>query len=83
MPLSDTECLHVAAAVSSHARLKDHHTAAHLDNAKRMLVAVRVDTDHIPRPGKADIERSVSRQPSVLDLKQRSRRTSGSVIGAN
>jgi hypothetical protein len=28
------------------------------------------DPPPLPRPGKADIERSVSRQPSVLDLKQ-------------
>ena len=28
------------------------------------------DPPSLPRPGKADIERSVSRQPSVLDLEQ-------------
>jgi hypothetical protein len=36
----------VAAAVSGHRRLEHHRTAADIDDPDRVLVAVRVDTDH-------------------------------------
>ena len=47
MRLGDTESLRVAAAVSCHGRLEHDHTAADIDDADRVLIAVRVDTDHV------------------------------------
>jgi len=37
----------VSAAVSRHRCLEHDHTAAHIDDGDRMLIAMRVDTDHV------------------------------------
>jgi hypothetical protein len=55
----------VAAAVRGHARLEHHHTAAYIDDADRVLIAVRVDTDHVVQ---ADLQASVlTSSPSLGD----------------
>src|SRR4029077_14836818 len=44
--LRHSERVRVAATVSRHRRLEHDHAAAYIDDSDRVLVAVRVDTDH-------------------------------------
>ena len=47
MYLGGTERFRVAAAVGGHDRLEHDHAATHLDDAKRVLVAMRVDANDV------------------------------------